>query len=144
MPHKKRKTRKKRGSRTHGYGQVSQHRGGGQRGGRGKAGGKKHKWTHTVKYAPERFGKRGFKPPRRREVSTINIGELDQQISKLITDKKAQKTKAGIKVNLNQLGYDKLLGRGQITQPLIIEVDSHSESAAKKIEKAEGKILKLE
>ncbi len=144
MPHKKRKTRKKRGSRTHGYGQVSQHRGGGQRGGRGKAGGKKHKWTHTVKYAPERFGKRGFKPPRRIEVSTINVGELDQKISEFLSNEKAQKTKGGIKVNLNQLGYDKLLGRGQVTKRLIIEVDSHSESAAKKIEKAGGKISKLE
>ena len=144
MPHKKRKTRKKRGSRTHGYGQVGQHRGGGQRGGRGKTGGKKHKWTHTVKYAPERFGKHGFKPPRRREVGAINVGELDEQISKLITNKKAKKTKEGIKLNLDQLGYDKLLGRGQVTQPIILQVDSHSESAAKKIEKAGGKILKPE
>ncbi|MFQ6064461.1 MAG: uL15m family ribosomal protein [Candidatus Bathyarchaeia archaeon] len=142
MPHKKRKTRKKRGSRTHGYGIVGQHRGGGQRGGRGKTGGKKHKWTYTVKYTPERFGKHGFKPPKRREVSAINVGELDQQISKLVTDKKAKKTKEGIKVNLNQLGYDKLLGGGQVTHPLVVQVDSHSESAAEKIDKAGGKILK--
>ena len=142
MPHKKRKIRKKRGSRTHGYGQVGQHRGGGQRGGRGKAGGKKHKWTHTVKYAPKRFGKHGFKPPRRREVSAINVGELDQQISELITNKKAKKTKEGVKVDLDKLAYKKLLGGGRVTHPLIVQVDSHSESAAKKIEKAGGKILK--
>jgi large subunit ribosomal protein L15 len=144
MPHKKRKIRKLRGSRTHGYGQVGQHRGGGQRGGHGKAGGKKHKWTHTLKYAPKRFGKYGFKPPRRREVSAINVGELDQQITEFITDKKAKKTKEGIKLDLDKLGYDKLLGRGQVTHQLIIQVDSHSESAAKKIEKAGGKILKPE
>jgi large subunit ribosomal protein L15 len=144
MPHKKRKTRKKRGSRTHGYGQVGQHRGGGQRGGHGKAGGKKHKWTHTVKYAPERFGKYGFKPPRRREISAINVGELDQKISQLTANKKAKKTKGGIKLDLDKLGYDKLLGRGQVTQPLIIHVDSHSESAARKIEEAGGKVIKLE
>jgi len=144
MPHKERKIRKKRGSRTHGYGQVGQHRGGGQRGGHGKAGGKKHKWTHTVKYAPKRFGKYGFKLPRRREVGAINVGELDQQVSELVANKKAKKTKKGIKLDLNKLGYDKLLGRGQVTQPLIIQVDSHSESAAKKIEKAGGKMIKQE
>ena len=144
MPHKKRKTRKKRGSRTHGYGQVGQHRGGGQRGGRGKAGGKKHKWTHTVKYAPKRFGKYGFKPPRRREISAINVGELNQKVNELVTNKNAKKTKKGIKVDLDKLGYEKLLGRGQVTQPLIIQVDSHSKSAAEKIEKAGGKIVKLE
>jgi large subunit ribosomal protein L15 len=144
MPQKERKTRKKRGSRTHGYGQVGQHRSGGQRGGRGKAGGKKHKWTHTVKYAPKRFGKYGFKPPRRREISAINVGELDQKISELVTNKKAKKTKKGIKVYLDKLGYEKLLGRGQVIQPLIIQVDSHSKSAAEKIEKAGGKIVKPE
>ncbi|UCC33611.1 MAG: uL15 family ribosomal protein, partial [Candidatus Bathyarchaeota archaeon] len=113
MPHKKRKIRKKRGSRTHGYGIIGQHRGGGQRGGRGKAGGKKHKWTHTVKYAPNRFGKHGFKPPRRSESKAINIGELDEQVNELIISEKAKKSKGGVKVDLNALGYDKLLGRGQ-------------------------------
>ncbi len=144
MPHKKRKTRKERGSRTHGYGIIGQHRGGGQRGGRGKTGGKKHKWTYTVKYTPERFGKHGFKPPRRREVKALNVGELDEQISKLIADKKARKTKEGVKVNLNQLGYNKLLGRGEVTHPLIVQVDSHSEAAAEKIQKARGKVLESE
>jgi len=141
MPHKKRKVRKERGSRTHGYGIIGQHRGGGQRGGRGETGGKKHKWTYTVKYAPERFGKHGFKPPRRREVNAINVGELDEQISNLMTDKKAKKTKEGVEIDLDQLGYDKLLGEGQVTHPLIVKVDSYSESAAEKIQNAGGKIL---
>jgi large subunit ribosomal protein L15 len=141
MPHKKRKTRKERGERTHGYGIIGQHRGGGQRGGKGKAGGKKHGWTYTVKYTPERFGKHGFKPPRRKMITAINVGELDQQISKLISGKEARKTKEGIKVDLSHLGYDKLLGRGQVTQPLIVQVDSHSKSAAEKIQEAGGKIL---
>lgn len=141
MPHKKRKTRKKRGSRTHGYGQVGQHRGGGQRGGHGKAGLRKHKWTHTIKYAPERLRKHGFKPPKRKEVSTINVGKLDEQIDSLLDNKQAEKTKKGIKVYLNRLGYDKLLGKGQVTHPLIVQVKSCSKSAAEKIEKAGGKIL---
>jgi len=141
MPHKKRKVRKKRGSRTHGYGQVGQHRGGGQRGGHGKAGFHKHKWTYTVKYDPDRFGKRGFKRPIRKEVSAINVGKLDEQIESLLDSKQTEKTKEGIKVYLNRLGFDKLLGKGKVTHPLIIQVDSCSKSAAKKIEEAGGQIL---
>jgi len=141
MPHKKRKVRKKRGSRTHGYGQVGQHRGGGQRGGHGKAGFHKHKWTYTVKYDPDRFGKHGFKRPIRKEVSAINVGKLDEQIESLLDSKQTEKTKEGIKVYLNRLGFDKLLGKGKVTHPLIIQVDSCSKSAAKKIEEAGGQIL---
>lgn len=74
MPHRKRKVRKKRGSRPHGYGRVGLHRGKGMRGGRGKAGLHKHKWSYTVIYAPDHFGKRGFKPPRRVEANIINLG----------------------------------------------------------------------
>lgn len=142
VPHKKRKVRKKRGSRTHGYGTVGQHRGGGQRGGHGKTGYKKHKWTYTVKYAPERFGKRGFTPPKRREVDTINVDELDMQIDKLLKEERAKKTKEGVVVDLYQLGYDKLLGRGKVTQPLVVRVKSWSQSAAEKINESGGKILK--
>ncbi|MFB0514576.1 MAG: uL15 family ribosomal protein [Candidatus Bathyarchaeia archaeon] len=141
MPHKKRKTRKKRGSRTHGYGQVGQHRGGGQRGGHGNAGLRKHKWTHTIKYTPERLRKHGFKPPIRKEVCEINVGKLDEQIDSLLDNKQAKKTKEGIKIDLEGLGYDKLLGKGQVTHPLIVQVKSCSRSAAEKIEKAGGKIL---
>lgn len=141
MPHKKRKVRKKRGSRTHGYGQVGQHRGGGQRGGHGKAGFHKHKWTYTVKYDPDRFGKHGFKRPTRKEVSAINVGKLDEQIESLLDSKQTEKTKEGIKVYLNRLGFDKLLGKGKVTHPLIIQVDSCSKSAAKKIEEAGGQFL---
>jgi large subunit ribosomal protein L15 len=144
MPHKKRKVRKKRGSRTHGYGQVGQHRGGGQRGGHGKVGFHKHKWTYTVKYDPDRFAKHGFKPYKRKEVITINVGKLDEQIDTLSESKQAKKTKNGIKVHLNSLGYDKLLAKGQITHPLIVQVDSWTKSAAKKIEEAGGKVLKPE
>jgi large subunit ribosomal protein L15 len=141
MPHNKRKTRKKRGSRTHGYGQVGQHRGGGQRGGHGKAGLRKHKWTHTIKYAPERLRKHGFKPPIRKELSAINVGKLDEQIDSLLENKQAEKTKEGINIDLKGLGYDKLLGKGQVTHPLIVQVESCSKSAAEKIEKVGGKIL---
>ncbi|NIP67117.1 50S ribosomal protein L15, partial [Candidatus Bathyarchaeota archaeon] len=66
------------------------------------------------------------------------------RIGELVTSRKAEKTEAGIKIDLSKLGYNKLLGRGQVTHPLIVEVESHSESAAEKIEKAGGKIVESE
>ena len=145
MPHKKRKTRKKRGSRTHGYGRVGQHRqGGGQKGGHGKTGHSKHKWSYTVKYEPGYFGKHGFKPPRRREVETINVGQLDEKVRQLLDQGKAVKEEDGVHVDLSQMGYDKLLGSGQVTHPLVIKVDSHSQSAEEKIESGKGQIISTE
>lgn len=141
MPHKKRKARKKRGSRTHGYGRVGQHRGRGQRGGTGKAGRRKHKWSYILRHEPEYFEKRGFKPPLTTEIKAINVGELDEWINQLLAEKKASRKSDGIHIDLKRLGFNKLLGGGQVTHPLIVTVDSHSRSAAEKIQKANGRIL---
>ena len=65
MIRKRRKTRKHRGNRLHGYGTQGQHRGGGQRGGAGRTGYTKHHWIRTVKYEPERIRKVGFTRPTR-------------------------------------------------------------------------------
>lgn len=135
MPHGKRKVRKQRGSRTHGWGQVGQHRAGGRKGGKGKAGGRKHKWTHTVKYAPDYFGKHGFHEPVSRKEKAINVGELEELVEKTTTEKKDKI------INLEKLGYDKLLGAGKVSRSLNIELKSCSKTAAKKIQEAGGKII---
>ncbi len=139
MPHKLRKIRKERGSRTHGFGRVGQHRGGGQRGGHGKAGFHKHKWTYVIKYEPDYFGKRGFTSPKslRQKVSVINVGTLDELAEKLSTGKENGK----LFIDLKSLGYTKLLGAGKVTKPLIVKVASCSKSAAEKIKEADGQIL---
>lgn len=135
MPHRERKVRKQRGSRTHGWGQVGQHRAGGRKGGKGKAGRGKHKWTYTVKYAPNYFGKHGFHKPVSHEEKTINVGELEELVEKTTIEKEAKI------INLEKLGYNKLLGAGKVNRPLNIEVKSCSKSAAKKIQEAGGKII---
>jgi len=73
-----------------------------------------------VKYDPDRFGKHGFKPPIRREVRVINVGELDEQIESLLGNEQAEKTKEEIKIYLNRLGYDKLLGKGKVSKSILI------------------------
>lgn len=143
MPHKLRKTRKKRGSRTCGYGQIGQHRKGGSKGER-KAGRHKHGWTYVIKYEPEYFEKRGFTSlkERGRKINAINVGELDELVDKLAAEGKLERKGAKIFLDLDKLGYDKLLGMGKITKPVLVKVASHSEAATKKIEETAGQILK--
>jgi len=139
MPTRHRKVRKLRGSRTHGWGIQGQHRCKGMKGGTGKAGIHKHKWNQDQ---PRRTPKVGFTsrqskaPPK----NTINVGELDQLIQTFLAQKLVSKTKTGVKLDLEKLGYQKLLGRGKITQPLHVSVPSRSEQAAAKIEAAGGKV----
>lgn len=140
MPHSLRKVRKQRGSRTYGWGQVGQHRGKGMRGGHGNAGGHKHKWTHTVKYEPDRYGKHGFHHPLNVEVNTLNVGSLEEIVGKMELPKESNEDKR-ITVDLEQLGIQKLLGLGKISIPVRIKVGMYSESALKKIEEAGGQIL---
>jgi large subunit ribosomal protein L15 len=139
LPHKLRKVRKKRGSRTHGYGQVGQHR----KGTKGKAGLHKHRWTYVIKYEPDYFEKRGFTSQKAisRKTNVINVGELDELAHKLTAEKKLERKQKKIFLDLDKLGYNKLLGMGKITKPMLVKVVAHSEAAAKKIEEAGGQIL---
>lgn len=139
---KRKKILKKRGHRTAGYGSSKKHRGGGSRGGRGKAGLHKHKVSKMIKYMPEHFGKIGFKRPAAavKEVKTINLRNLDAMIENWLKEGKARKENDGIRVNLFSLGYDKLLGSGKVSHKLFIEGNA-SKKAIRKIEEAGGQII---
>ncbi len=139
---RRKKILKKRG-RGSGYGSHKKHRGGGSRGGRGLAGLHKHKRMTAIKYMPEHFGKTGFKRPQKvlRELKTINLKGLDSEVDDLLKEKKIKKEKDGIKINLSELGYDKLLGTGKIKHRLIVEAKSFSKNAIKKLEEANGKAI---
>jgi len=136
MPHRLRKSRKRRGSRTCGYGKVGQHRDQGSKPER-KAGLHKHKWSYVLRYEPDYFSKTGFICPRSlgRRVRIINVGELDG-IAEKLSDRDG-----GPLLDLEALGYDKLLGTGRVTKALTVKVPSWSESASRKITGAGGKVL---
>ncbi len=137
MPHKERKTRKMRGSRTHGYGRIGQHRDAGSKGQR-KVGRHKHLWSYVATHEPDYFGKHGFTSPQslKRKEKVINIAKLDE-----ISQRSTEKEKGKTNVNLTSLGYTKLLGTGTITKPLTVTVASCSKSAEEKIRKAGGQVL---
>jgi large subunit ribosomal protein L15 len=141
-PHKLRKTRKKRGSRTHGWGQVGQHRKKSVKGGR-KVGRHKHLWSYVVKHEPKYFGKKGFTSPKslKTRLNAINVGQLDELVTKLALEKRLEKKGGKPFLDLEKLGYHKLLGAGKLTRPVNVKVRFCSERAAKKIEEAGGQIL---
>jgi len=137
MPHKLRKIRKKRGSRTQGYGRVGQHRKTGSKGYR-KPGRHKGGWSYILRYEPDYFSKKGFTSPKslRQKESIINVGKLDEIAGRISTEK----GKGKFFVDLESLGYTKLLGTGKVTKPLIVKVSSCSKSAAEKVKEAGGQI----
>lgn len=139
MPHKERKVRKQRGSRYMGWGQVGQHRKSGGRGGKGKAGGRKHFWIRTVKYEKDRYKKIGFKPPsaKKQKQDIINVGELED-IARRLHNKNI--IEAGNELDLSSIGIRKILGKGKINIPLYIRVSEITILAREKIETAGGSI----
>jgi len=138
MPTRLRKHRKKRGTRTQGYGRVGQHRDHGSKGYK-KSGRHKGGWSYVLTYEPGYFGKNGFTSPLslRRKIRIVNVGNLDQMANAISTEKRDDR----LFVDLEKLGYTKLLGTGKVTKSLIVKVASYSESAANKIKNAGGEIL---
>jgi large subunit ribosomal protein L15 len=129
LPTRIRKSRKYRGSRTHGYGQIGQHRHSGSRGGHGNAGLHKHKWSWLIKYDPDHFGRDPFRPPGHAKPTTwANVGDLDTLAK-------------GNSVDLTSMGIQKLLGSGTVREPYEVKVSFFTKRAQAKIEAAGGKIV---
>ena len=136
MPTRFRKVRKQRGSRTHGYGQIGQHRHSGQQGGHGNAGLHKHKWSWLILNDPDHFGRDPFRPPSYHKVSKwANVGDLGS----FAVD--GQSKGGPVSVDLEALGVEKLLGSGDVTRAFNVKVSSYTERAKQKLEEAGGKIL---
>jgi large subunit ribosomal protein L15 len=133
-----RKSRRQRGSRYCGWGQVGQHRQSGGRGGIGGAGKHKHFWIRTVIEEPNHFGHDAFNSFNRNLVyNWINIKDLDSVVAK--HGKVDQDGK--VILDLTSLGYDKLLGGGKVNSAFTVKITRISGSAKKKIQEAGGEVL---
>lgn len=116
------RTKKYRGSFTHGRGSKKKGRGKGEKGGKGLAGGGKHK------HLEYRYGKKGFvRHGMRKEKKVINVGEIAHF--------------EGGEINLKKLGYEKLLGAGVINKKVKVVVSSATEKAVEKIKSAGGEVV---
>ena len=136
-----RKSRRQRGSRYCGWGQIGQHRQAGARGGVGQAGKHKHLWIRPVIEEPNHFGHDAFNSFNRNLVQRwINIKDLDSvftKYGKVDSDGK-------VILDLTSLGYDKLLGGGNPTGAFTIRVAKVSRNAKELIESTGGEVISNE
>jgi large subunit ribosomal protein L15 len=139
MPVNKRS--KFRGSRTCGGGTHKNRRGAGNRGGRGRAGHRDHRFSYYLLYDEVHNGKCGFFNQTGRNVKTISIGELDQMAPALIADGKAIQEGDVVSINADQIGIDKILGSGKVTLKMNVTARSFSAQAKSKIEAMGGQAL---
>jgi large subunit ribosomal protein L15 len=140
MKFRRKKNARMRGSKTHGWGAMKKHRGAGHRGGRGRSGsGKRGDQKKPSYWKTEKAGKHGFHS-RVVHASATNLKDLEQRITRLIAEGKAVKKGDVIEINLNHLGYGKLLGAGKVTRKLAISVDTASAMAQEKVSEAGGTV----
>ncbi|MBD3185683.1 50S ribosomal protein L15 [Candidatus Bathyarchaeota archaeon] len=148
MPIKyKKKTRHYRGSRHNGWGIQGQHRKKGLKGGFGKTGLQKHKWTWLMaKGDRKHFGKHGFKRPPcvTEEIIPINIKVLEEKIPVLLDENLVEKKGSRIIIDLDALGYKKLLSTGSVNGKYDISVKYASKRAVEKIEENGGSVTLTE
>ncbi len=134
-----RKSRRQRGTRFCGWGQIGQHRASGSRGGVGGAGKHKHFFLRTLKEEPDHFGHEQFHALRKSDVSRwVNLRDLN----KLLRYSKSGEDGKTV-LDLGELGYEKLLGSGRVEAVFTIKVKQASKSAKDKITEAGGEVLTL-
>jgi large subunit ribosomal protein L15 len=147
--------RKKRGTRTIGFGKIGQHRKKGQRAGRGTT----TQWNKSMKsyYYKQKelgfpdpnwnLGCKGFnRPPdmvRIHRVNALNVKDLDLKIEELVQKNVATKSGNTFTINLKDINIQKILGRGEINKKINISVNKATKQAIEKIEAIGGKVTLL-
>src|SRR3989344_7348686 len=122
--HKRKKSIKFRGSKSHGWGSKKKHRGSGNRGGKGLAGTGKRaaqkKPTLWNLYGSGYLGKHGFtphgKPNKEKAINTINLINIDEYKDGWVKKGVAELKEGAYIIDLKKLGYTKLLAEGKATK----------------------------
>ena len=133
-----RKTRKLRGGRHMGWGQVGQHRSFGHKGGLGRSGHLKHLASTVIKEDQDHFGHESTHRPLSVSIITkkwINVRDLDDLFSKAGKSENSKNV-----LDLTSLEIDKLLGGGEVINAYTIIVKQASLAAQEKIKKSGGEV----
>jgi large subunit ribosomal protein L15 len=134
---RRRKKNTVRGHRTHGQGDTKNRRGAGSRGGRGRAGSHKHKYT---KYFGT-FGKNKKKVIGKPLGPSINLDQIEQLLPTWIAAEKVSKEGNKIIVDGKKIGFAKILARGQLKSKVVFENFKASQRAMEKL-KESGSVVK--
>ncbi len=141
VTHKRKKVTKYRGKNTHGGGHSKKRRGAGSRGGRGFAGSGKRS-GHKKNLFVNKLGRKGFTSRNFEVQEGVNLGFFTaERINKLLSEGKVQKEGEYYLIDLEKLGFNKLLGTGNTELKLKIIAPSCSAKAAEKLEAAGSKLV---
>ncbi len=127
MVRKQKRARKYLGSRRWGVGNIKNARGAGDRGGVGRAGARKHKFTRMVTKERELMRKHGFTPWKSKKVDCVSLRQIEQMAKNLPEEKPTIVLK-----------NCKVLSNGIITRPITVKATGFSKTAMKKIRDAGG------
>ncbi len=137
----KKRIKRIRGTRTCGGGSAKKRRGKGSRGGVGHAGAYAHHFVWSLKRGiikgqhasnPHPYGHSDDK--------AVNVGELEEMLPELIVAGKAEEKGDGIYLDAQELGIQKILGKGNVTKKLMLKVNKISKTAQEKIEQVGGSV----
>ncbi len=133
---KRRRANKQLGERTHGHGDTKNWRGSGNRGGVGRAGSHKHKFskywmTFGIKTTLHTFHPKG---------KAVNVGQVSTQIDKWMKQGKVVEDDGMIVIDGSKIGISTLLGSGDVKGEWYVKNVRVTEKARTKIEEANGEI----
>ncbi len=132
-----RKTRRLRGGRHMGWGQVGQHRASGHKGGLGVTGFQKHHYSSLLKDEPDHYGHESTSPPHPNITRKwASVRDLDDLFNKFGKEEGGKKI-----VDLESAGYDKLLGGGNISNAYSVKIENFTASAEEKLKAVGGEIV---
>jgi large subunit ribosomal protein L15 len=129
--------------KTAGHGSKKKHRGSGHRGGKGNSASGKRSSAKIMKvtHGNTRYlGKYGFKTIKTKP-KTIQLRDVEEKIESFISCGVAKKEKDTYFVDLDKLGYEKLLSKGKIKLKMNITVNSATENAISMVESTGGKVI---
>ena len=132
-----RKTRRLRGGRHMGWGQVGQHRASGHKGGLGVTGFQKHHYSSLLKDEPDHYRHESTSPPHPNITRKwASVRDLDDLFTKFGKEEGGKKI-----VDLESAGYDKLLGGGNISNAYSVKIENFTASAEEKLKAVGGEIV---
>ena len=141
---KRKKNSRQRGSFTHGWGSKKKHRGSGNKGGVGRAGsGKRSDCKKPSNWKdPYYFGKFGFKKKGAVEkIVYVNLEYFEKNCDKLVESKLIESKGGAYLVDVEKLGFNKVLGGGRLTKKMKISSPYFSAGAVEKIRAAGGEAV---
>ncbi|MHC1611354.1 MAG: uL15m family ribosomal protein [Candidatus Methanospirareceae archaeon] len=137
----KKRIKRIRGTRTCGGGSAKKRRGKGSKGGSGRAGAYAHHFVRSLKRGIRKGDNKSQLPAYdRREDKAMNVDDLEEMVEELIERGKAEERGDGIYLDANELGIEKILGKGRVRKKLKLKAKKITKRAREKIERAGGSV----